>query len=150
MKSPFRKYLFTCKNCGHESACQVDAYNKVKLLKIHGRPSLDQRCRICGHEAHYHFDRLYSKPRIWPVIIIWIVALSASYFGGRWLYERFGNLDSDPDGKLYVLAISTILPFALAVFSTMRITHSESRFDDVVSRLMLEELEDYKKKTGQK
>ena len=90
----------------------------MRLLKIHGQPSLDQRCQICGHEDHYHFDRLYSKPRIWPVILIWAVAFFASYHLGMGLYERFGDLSGQPDSKLYALAMAAILPVGLAGFVT--------------------------------
>ena len=66
------------------------------------------------------------------------------------LYERFGDLDGMTDDKITLLFVAFGFPFVLGVAISIMFTRSGSKFNDKISPLMLEELKDYKKKTGQK
>jgi len=101
-----------------------------------GKPFVDQRCWICGHDANYHFDRLYSKSKVWPILVIWVLALGVSYFFGMALYERFGDLEGRSDDKLYALAIAFIAPLALGGLIAIQVARFSSKFNQEASELM--------------
>lgn len=130
MKNPFLKYLFTCKNCGKESPCQLSAHSKKRLVEIHGKAEVNQRCWKCGYDTTYHLDRLYAKMQWWPTVVLWLVAIASSYFWGMSLYEQFGGLGGRSfDKKIEAITIAFILPLAVAGFVVVQMWRMDNRFN---------------------
>lgn len=76
-------------------------------------------------------------------MLIWVLAFTISYLSGVSLYERFGDLDRQFDGKIQALFFAVVAPLALAGLFSFRIWNSDSRFNEPVSPLMLEDLNKY-------
>ena len=129
MRNPFLKYLFTCKHCGEESPSQLSAYNKMKLQDIHGKPQAAQRCMKCGHQTEYHFDRLYAKMQIWPIVLLWLVGIATSYFWGMHMYEKFGMGGEYMDKKIEAIVGAFIAPLAACGFIVVRLWKMDNRFN---------------------
>ncbi len=130
MRNPFLKYLFTCKSCGNETPCQLEAYSKGRLLKIHSRPFLDQRCHKCGYEANYHFDRFYAKTKIWPVILVWSITLAISVFAAYWRYHWWGGIYDDVD--LGGIAFGFFAPLSVGSYVVVRMWRIGKNFNKAV------------------
>ena len=130
MKNPLLKYLFTCKSCGNESPCELTTYSKKELLKVHGKPNLDQRCLKCGYEANYHLDRLYARTKVWPMVMVWGLALTVSILVAVWRYEWSGDYFSDED--LGGVAFGFVVPLFAGMYVAVRMWRLGKNFNKAV------------------
>ena len=134
MKNPFLSYHFVCKSCSEESKADIVFSSKRRFLSDPLNARTNLRCFKCGASDIYHVNRVYAKPKLVMIVLIWVLAIFGSIVLGGYMWDTYYRDDIGMfDKSISVIFIGAISPLALGGFVVLHLSKAGSSFNSRIS-----------------
>ena len=131
MKNPTLKYHFICKKCRQQVKADINFSSKRRFLNDPRAALLELRCSKCGSKDQYHVNRIYARPKVFVLSLVWLLTISTSVLLGKYMFDTYWR-DSAliQDKSLMVLAFGAVLPLGVGGMIAYRISIAGNHFNE--------------------